>query len=91
MSAGSGLFALKQDKEDGADDGYEIEWQIHKVADDCCGRKLSKWFRDELAETTNRVSAGSDFAVSGDESRLSFGDKSLSTWSVSVSELEHGL
>jgi hypothetical protein len=76
MSSRSSTLALEQDEHDGTNDGDEVERQVHDVSDDSAGSELCERLGDELAETTNGITAATDLALLGDELGLALGDKS---------------
>ena len=63
VGGGSELAALENHKHHGANDGDEVERQVHEVADDGAGSEFGKGLCGELAQLRDGVAAGLDGAL----------------------------
>lgn len=63
------LAALHDDEQHCADDGNEVERQVHEVADYRLGREFGERLRHNLTQLGDRVVAGLDLALVRDQRR----------------------
>lgn len=71
----STVASLDEDEDCGADDWDEVEWQVHKVADESLHVELLEWAASNFGKTGDSVSSGLEFAAVGDDARLIASEK----------------
>lgn len=71
----STVASLDEDKDCGADDWDEVEWQVHEVADESLNVELLEWAASNLGKAGDGVSSGLEFATVGDDARLIASEK----------------
>lgn len=76
MSSRTSALALEKDEHDSTDNRDEVERQVHDISDDGAGSELGEGLLDELAQTTDSITATTDLALSGHEFGLALGNQS---------------
>jgi hypothetical protein len=70
-------LSLHDDEERGANYRNKVKRQVHEVSNYRLWRKALEWFAHQLAHTSNRVAAGRNLSLAGDESSLVASNKRL--------------
>lgn len=86
-------LSLQQHERDGPNDWDEVQWQVHEVPDEGLRRELREWLGHELTQARDRVGAGFDLTILGDEGSHVLGEERLQRSSVPCSYLyaEHAI